>query len=171
MNETPQVINACYASNTYAGDLVRLSKTVPDHFQEKGRAKAAVKRHDIEYDIEAALRKLHVGGGEVPVEAQKKIKGDEDMKRVVKVYVADPHKDVPLKDSLLYSGEEKMTDLTDQELFYEINIKEILDKHNEARVKMLDKDASKKAGKDIFLEPAKIRELVMTVVDVAVFSK
>jgi len=62
-----------------------------------------------------------------------------------------------------------MTDLNDMELYYEIDMKTILEEHNEKRVKMKDKEASNKFGKDIFLEPVKIRDLTMTVVNIAIF--
>ena len=44
-------------------------------------------------------------------------------RRIVQVFIADPNINVPLENSLLYQGEQKFTDLTDQELFYEIEIK------------------------------------------------
>lgn len=90
-------------------------------------------------------------------------------RRIVKVYIADPHPDVPMDAALIYEGEEKFTDATDQELFFEIGLKDKLEQHNKERVKWQDKEASKRAGKDIFLEPVKIRELRMVVVTVAQF--
>lgn len=90
-------------------------------------------------------------------------------RRVVKVYIADPHPDVPLAAALIHEGEEHFTDATDQELFFEIGLKDKLDDYNKMRVKWQDKEASKRAGKDIFLEPVKIRELRMVVVTVASF--
>lgn len=90
-------------------------------------------------------------------------------RRVVQVFIMDPDVRVPLDKSLLHHSEPKLTDLTDQELFYEIEIKKILDTHNEARIWILDKRASERAGKDINLEPIRIRDLVMTIVDVAKF--
>lgn len=90
-------------------------------------------------------------------------------RRLVQVFIADANENVPLEKSLLYRGELKLTDLNDTELFFEIPITELLKTHNEQRTKWLDKDASRKAGKDIFLEPVKIRELQMRVVNVAQF--
>lgn len=90
-------------------------------------------------------------------------------RRIVQVFIADPDENVPLVDSLLYRGEQKLTDATDQELFYEVPIIDILKAHNEKRVKFVDKEVSKKAGKDIFLEPAKIRDLKMIITNVAQF--
>ena len=90
-------------------------------------------------------------------------------RRIVQVFIADPNENVPLLESLLYKGEQKLTDATDQELFYEVPIVDILKTHNEKRVKFIDKEVSKKAGKDIFLEPAKIRDLKMIITNVAQF--
>lgn len=87
-------------------------------------------------------------------------------RRLVQVFIADPNENVPLESSLLYSGEQKLTDATDQELFFEIDIKGILDKHNEKRVKMVDKKVKERVE---HLEPAKIRDLKMVVVNVAGF--
>ncbi len=93
----------------------------------------------------------------------------EDMRRIVQVFIADTTEDIPLENGLLFQGEPKFTDLTDEELFFEIGMKELLDKHNEIREKTLDKKATKKSGRDVHLEPARIRDLKMVVVDIAVF--
>ena len=76
---------------------------------------------------------------------------------------------VPLADQLLYTGKEKLTDATDQELFYEIPINEILSRHNALRATLNDKKASDKFGKEVKLEPIRIRDLKMTIVDIAKF--
>lgn len=87
-------------------------------------------------------------------------------RRLVKVVIVDPNENIPLDKCLLYSGEEKLTDATDQELFFEIDIKDILARHNERRVKIADKKVKERTE---FLEPAKIRDLKMVVVNVASF--
>lgn len=93
----------------------------------------------------------------------------EDMRRIVQVFIADTTEDIPLEFGLLYQGEPKFTDLTDEELFFEIGMKGLLDKHNIIREETLDKKATRKSGRDVFLEPARIRDLKMVVVDIAVF--
>lgn len=93
----------------------------------------------------------------------------EDMRRIVQVFIADTTEDIPLEFGLLYKGEGKFTDLTDEELFFEIGMKDLLDKHNIIREETLDKKATKKSGRDVFLEPARIRDLKMVVVDIAIF--
>lgn len=87
-------------------------------------------------------------------------------RRLVKVVIIDPNDNVPLEDCVLYSGSEKLTDATDQELFFEIDIKGILDKHNEKRTTLIDKKVKERTE---HLEPAKIRDLKMVVVNVASF--
>ncbi len=89
--------------------------------------------------------------------------------RIVEVYIADPNDNLPLESRLLYKGDKKLTDASDQELYFELSMKEMLDKHNEVRVKTLDKAQSAKFGRDMFLEAAKIRDLKMAVVTVAQF--
>lgn len=90
-------------------------------------------------------------------------------KRIVRVFLADTDDNVPLTQSILHQTGEKLTDLNDQELYFEIPIQEVLKKHNELRATLLDKKASHRAGKDVFLEPVKIRDLRMTVVNITMF--
>jgi hypothetical protein len=89
-------------------------------------------------------------------------------KRLVRVVIIDPHPSVDVKESTIYDSKEMLTDLTDQELFFESNIKSLLDKHNEKRVKMVDTEASEKTTTE-YLKPAKIRDLKMHVVVIAQF--
>ena len=85
-------------------------------------------------------------------------------RRYVQVFIADPNENIPLEESVLFKGEQKLTDLTDTEL-----ISETLKAHNEKRVKWIDKEATKRAGKDVMLDPVKIRDLKMVVVTIAQF--
>ena len=89
------------------------------------------------------------------------------VRRIVKVFIADIDDNVPLEKSVIYSGEEKLTDLTDQELFFEVDIKSVLDKHNEYRKTLVNKKVKERTE---LLEPAKIRDLKMVVVNIASFS-
>lgn len=89
--------------------------------------------------------------------------------RIVKVFIADPNENLPLDKRVLYSGDERLTDLTDQELFFDVPIADLLAKHNEVRKATVDKAQAEKFGRDIFLEPARIRDLKMVVVTVAQF--
>jgi hypothetical protein len=91
---------------------------------------------------------------------------DTVTRRLVQVFIADSDENVPLVDSLLYSGEQKLTDLTDQELYFEIDIKTILDTHNAKRAKIVNKQVRERTE---YLEPARIRDLKMVVVNIATF--
>ncbi len=87
-------------------------------------------------------------------------------RRLVQVFICDPNENVPLDKCLLYTGDQKLTDLNDQELFFEIDIKSILEKHNLVRAKTVDKKVKERVE---YLEPARIRDLKMIVTTVAQF--
>lgn len=87
-------------------------------------------------------------------------------RRLVQVFIADPNDNIPLEQCLLYKGEQKLTDLTDQELFFEVDIKSILAAHNEKRVNMIDKKIKERTE---HLEPARVRDLKMVVATLATF--
>ena len=89
--------------------------------------------------------------------------------RIVQVFIVDTNINIPLDKRVLYRSGELTTDLTDQELFFEAWDSKLLAAHNELRKATLNKEATTKAGKDVFLEPARIGQLTMTVVDVAKF--
>lgn len=86
--------------------------------------------------------------------------------RRVQVFIADTDTNVPLADRILYEGQPITTDLTDQELFYDLPIRDILETHNAKRVKLYDKAVKTRSQ---MLEPLRIRDLKMTVVTIASF--
>lgn len=90
-------------------------------------------------------------------------------RRIVQVFIADADQNVPLTNALLHKTEPAFTDSSDQELYFEIPVVELLKAHNEKRKTWLDKDASRKSGKDVFLEPIRVRDLKMVVVTIAQF--
>lgn len=90
-----------------------------------------------------------------------------ELTRLVKVFIVDPDPKVPVGKRLLYRTEEILTDLTNQELFFDIDIKDILEKHNAYRITVEDKKANK--DKPVMLEPIRVRELRMQVIDLATF--
>lgn len=87
--------------------------------------------------------------------------------RILRVILADPDENLPVEKRVLFQGPEKLTDLTDQELFFELPIQDLLTKHNELRARTKDKDQSANFGRDVMLEPVKIRDLKMVIVNVA----
>jgi hypothetical protein len=105
---------------------------------------------------QAALRATTTHHKEKPMPAR----------RIVQVYIADPSEAVPLEQAILYTGKQQMTDLTDQELFFEIDIRDLLAEHNEKRTKIIDKKVKDRTE---YLEPVKVRDLKMVVVTVASF--
>lgn len=84
-------------------------------------------------------------------------------RRVVQVFVSDPDPKVPLENCLLYKGDVKVTDATDQELYFELDIRSLLEAHNKVRTAIMDKSVKDRAE---YLEPAKIRDLKMSVVTI-----
>jgi hypothetical protein len=87
-------------------------------------------------------------------------------RRLVQVLIADTNENVPLDAALLYRGEPIFTDLADNELFFELDIKGMLAEHNAKRVTFADK---KSKDSPTFLEPARVRDLKMNVVTIASF--
>ena len=90
-----------------------------------------------------------------------------DMKRLVRVIIVDPDKNVPAEKALLHSSDEIFTDKDDQELFFDLKINEILDDHNKVRTSLTRKV---KDGTEP-LEKARIRDLVMHVLVIASFEE
>lgn len=125
----------------------------------------------IQNDWQADRRIFQAAANQAPLHPLSAIKQENTPvansgRRLIQVFIADPDENVPLDDCLLFKGEPKLTDLTDQELFFEVDIKSILDKHNEKRVKLVNKKVKERVEN---LEPAKIRDLKMVVVNVAQF--
>lgn len=116
-------------------------------------------------DIAEKLALLHAASA-TPNTTATKEKAMSATRRLVQVVIVDPNENIPLDQCLLHMGEKKLTDATDQELFFEIDIKDILAKHNERRVKVVDKKVKERTE---YLEPAKIRDLKMVVVNIASF--
>lgn len=91
-----------------------------------------------------------------------------DTRRYVQIFIADPDPKVPIGQALIHSSEPMMTDMDDQELFFTLEIKRLLDHYNETvRTKIVDKDVKDRTA---YLEPARIRDIAMTVTTVAKFG-
>ena len=101
-------------------------------------------------------------------EARKEIEGKANMAqlRIVQVFIADVDDNVPVDKRVLYQGTPKVTDATDQELFFEISINELLKAHNDMRTKVINKKVKDRTE---YLEPARIRDLKMIVTALASF--
>jgi len=105
---------------------------------------------------------------EVVAEARNEIEGKANMAqlRIVQVFIADMDENIPVEKRVLYQGTPKVTDATDQELFFEISIQELMKAHNEMRVKVINKKVKDRTE---YLEPARIRDLKMIVTALASF--
>ena len=89
-------------------------------------------------------------------------------RRLVQIFIIDPDENVPVEKALLHKDKEpRLTDATDQELYFELDLTSILTRHNQERIIFLDKQATREAGRDVHLEPARIRDLKMIVTTVA----
>lgn len=164
MNELPAIFKNATASNIYTADT----------FASGGMLTAGATGSNLTISSPAA-KWLRFGKHDFqPVEQEIEMAAPapavKNQMRVVKVYIADSDENLKLQERLLYTGDEKLTDFTDQELFFEVPMGELLSKHNAVRAKTVDKKASEKFGRDIFLEPVRIRDLKMVVVEVAVFD-
>jgi hypothetical protein len=89
--------------------------------------------------------------------------------RIVSVYIVDADENLDADKAILHVQREFLTTLTDQELFFEIDMKSILAKHNGYRQTVKDKKASKVSDRDIMLEPISYKDLKMNVVEIAKF--
>lgn len=121
-------------------------------------------RHKAEYVWQPQMY-----SGHITIDTDKETTMEKEKTRLVRVIIIDPDENVPLEERILINEPEKLTDLTNQELFFQYEIQKTLDVHNTVRAKIIDKKATEKAGKDIYLEPIKIRDLRMVVVEIAVF--
>lgn len=154
-SETPQIISGYYSST--AGSPADIGSL------DLGPAFSRCARND-QFNLSLAQM------GSYQPTTQKEIMADKTTRRIVQVFIADPNDNVPLEKSVLYTGPQRLTDLNDTELFFEIpNLQDLIKSHNETRKVTLDREASKRSGKDIFLDPVKIRDLRMVVVTVAQF--
>lgn len=87
-------------------------------------------------------------------------------RRLVRVLVVDTEENLPVEDALLYDSKEIFTDKTDQELYFDVPMQELLKAHNDKRIKVLDKSVKERKE---YLEPARIRDLDMVVIAIAEF--
>jgi len=162
VGDFPHMAAAAYQNSNYTGEQMLGSAAFISN---------SARQQDEALEQLAALKSLQRGGIIMPDRDYRHPSPTNQesimpTRRIVQVYIADPCEDVPLKDAILYTGEQKMTDLTDQELFFEIDIKGVLEAHNAKRTKLVNKKVKDRTE---YLEPAKVRDLKMVVVTVAGF--
>lgn len=143
--DMPEITSSSYTVTTTAGeqwnDPVRLTGTGKDVFA------------GIEHKLKQAVE-------------QDFTEENELSKRLVRVLIVDPDELVPVDQSLLHDSKEMLTELDDQELYFEIDIKGEMAAHNERRAKIRDPEVK---DREEFLEPVRVRDLRMMVVTIAEF--
>jgi|Cruoilmetagenom7_1024161.scaffolds.fasta_scaffold03732_19 hypothetical protein len=151
MNETPEIVPTAYVTTTSTtGDSTRQLQVEQS---QPFRVGADV--------FEYLDQKINQAVADDPIHE------DEDMsgKRMVRVLIVDPDTQVPVYKSVLHDSKEILTDLTDEELFFEVDLKSAVTRHNVYRGTLKDKDGE--AGD--MLEAIRIRDLKMLVVTLAEF--
>lgn len=169
-SETPTIANVMYGSMTTAGYQWPEQWTSNNSGQWIGPVHPPTQK---DFDIEQMVRDLQIQkparktpSHEDEDEEETMAKDDTATRRLVKVVIVDPDENVPLDKCLIFSSDEQLTDKTDEELFFEIDIHNRLKSHNAERVKLLNKKVKSRKEN---LEPARIRDLRMTVVTIAAF--
>ena len=162
--ELPQMVAGAYTTSNWG--LNELTSTMKDY--STGITPYNQQDHmAVNMSLEQFLRSGNTASS--IIEQPKKEKKKMAERRVVKVFIVDNNKNIPLDKAIVYQGAEKFTDATNEELFFEIPIREILEQHNDLRIKTIDKKSTRDAGKDIYLEPIRIRDLKMVVTTIAEF--
>lgn len=180
MRETPMIMNMAYSnSTTPLGSLgapfgASAQQFMPQQLGQNpftsGGGLGVGTQPDAYYEAVRSALDAQASAASVnqfpppPPQPQEKIMATNT--RVVRVLIADPCTSVPLKKRILYRSDEIPTESTDQELFFDIDLKAVLEKHNAERVTFRNlaiRDRSE------MLEPARIRDLSMTVTLIAAF--
>lgn len=90
--------------------------------------------------------------------------------RVVRVFLVDTDERVPVDKRILHRSDEMTTDATDQELYFDIPVTELLKKHNAVRATVeWEEKTSEGTRTRTGLKEARIRDLTMSVTTVAQF--
>jgi len=85
-------------------------------------------------------------------------------RRIVRVIISDSNEDISLEHTVLYDSGELTTEQTNQELYFELDMKGLLETHNVYRTTCVDSEYPEST---VYLEPARIRDLNMTVITIA----
>lgn len=90
--------------------------------------------------------------------------------RIVRVFLVDPDERLDVSKRVLHASEEKTTDETDEELFYQLSVPALLTDHNKLRAEQeWEEDTDDGVKKHKGLKEARIRDLEMRVVVIAEF--
>jgi hypothetical protein len=81
------------------------------------------------FGVDGSFSQATISKGEQPMNQKKEVPG----RRLVQIIIVDPTPECPMEDTVLHLGQMQVTDRTDEELYLELGIKEMLDRHNEKR--------------------------------------
>lgn len=166
MQEMPSIASSVYGTSTSTyNDLAQMAAQ-GSLMPFVGRAQVWDPNQQADSAAREALAARRFQAASNQVQQEKKAVAEKSKRRLVQVFIADPNENIPLDESVIYQGGQKLTDSTDQELFFEVDIRGILEKHNEKRVKLVDKKVKERVE---HLEPARVRDLKMVVVTIAEF--
>ncbi len=176
--ETPRISSASTTSNLYSGmgellaanqarGLVSQSFTGDSFINHLNSSSQSTRATQQQFEDDMRRAELLERDRIERQRLQKDVKEALMGKRVVQVFIVDPSDQVPLADSLIYADPAPhLTDLNDQELFFDIDIKGILATHNAKRITLVNKTVKDRVEN---LEPIRVKDLKMTVVNVASF--
>ncbi len=141
--ETPTITTAAYGTASMFGDPAAdfRARRVPGHI-------------------------FHAAVQAATPQQQKEDDSMSTQRRLVRVMMVDPHPDVPMDHALLHDSKEVFTDKDDRELFFDMPVAELLRAHNAKRVTWPDKAVKDRVQ---MLEPVRIRDLKMHVIEIAKF--
>ena len=171
INEMPDIVCTTAMSNTYGyshtiGDftiepqplntgIINFGGGQPLNWNYNLLNPTPLTERDVERLIENYLAKENIMADKKPA------------RRLVQVIIVDPDERLAVENAVLHFGDTKITDFTDQELFFDLEIKSLLKKHNAKRLATVDKKASK--SKDVFLDEIRANDLKMVVNTIATF--
>lgn len=167
MSELPSISNCSLMNSTYLPDLTSGFSTGIIGLGSSSQYTREVYKYPT---LDDEHTKAMMGLEEKAMKLKKRPAKEtmaESKQRIVRVFIVDPDFRIPLNKAILFEAPEQLTDLTDQELFMEVNIKPILVEHNAYRTGLVDKTV--KSEKQVFLEPVRIRDLKMVVSTIAEF--
>ena len=90
-------------------------------------------------------------------------KKENNMRRLVEVFVFDADKNVPVEKALLYESGRFWTDESDQEIKLSLPLTELVGKHNSMRVDLIDEIHERNTGLVRNLKPLKLSEVVVRI--------
>lgn len=165
--DIPTISSTMYASSTVPMGMTGGEWDVGGAVEDVGRV-IGQGAHTLLRRVQAAPQAAFVQLDNALADVRREMEGKDQMAlRIVQVFIADIDENIPVEKRVLYQGTQKITDATNEELFFEIPIAELLKAHNEMRAKTVNKKIKDRTE---YLEPARIRDLKMVVTTAAEFK-